>query len=344
MQSDGSWNLARAHLALEPMAGFDQGWAELVPEPQWPSSLLEAVRTDLGVLGLPRSIETLRRWQAEAPTQPEARDWLAALARVLQEPPAGPEPADVPTRHASRLGGARPREVLRPLGESEAPSEDNTDPRTQVVPGTAEAEEPPTRTFGRLPPPVPETTSPATQILNEAAILSEMPALGISPSPIAAAEDEEPATAAMVLPSVANPDPSIDDPTTSPPIPASVRPPAAEARVRALAATLQPLAEELVPLPPPRRARRFWARWREVAGDRGVRRDFVEALLDRVSERDELLAELIAEVQSADLESVRAHLQGLDEDFRAAPEPEPEARAGGALVGSSVRVDGLMED
>ncbi len=86
------------------------------------------------------------------------------------------------------------------------------------------------------------------------------------------------------------------------------RPPAAATQVRAMAATLAPLVLELMPLPPPRRARRFWARWREVVGDLGVRRDVVEDLLESASSPEHLLAELIAETQAVNVQSVHFHL------------------------------------
>lgn len=114
------------------------------------------------------------------------------------------------------------------------------------------------------------------------------------------------------------------------------RPPAAEVQVRAMASALWPLADEIIPLARQRRARRFWARWREVAGDRGVRREFVEALLARVEDRKELLAQLIAEVHSVDPDSVAAHLHQL-------PPADIDAQAASTrpLVGASVRPEPL---
>jgi hypothetical protein len=113
-----------------------------------------------------------------------------------------------------------------------------------------------------------------------------------------------------------------------------------------LAATLRPLAEEIVPLPHQRRPRRFWARWREVAGDRGVRRDFVEALLRDVDTVEALLSELIGEVQGVDPGSVAEHLARHASDGVALepPPPAPAERPRGPLVGASVQVEGVLSE
>ena len=91
------------------------------------------------------------------------------------------------------------------------------------------------------------------------------------------------------------------------------RPRAAMHHVRSLYGVLMPFMEELVPLSYERRSRRFWARWREVAGDRGgVRRSFVEELLQTAEDARTLACELISEIQTVDLESVYALVDRLE--------------------------------
>lgn len=248
------------------MPGFDDVWAETIPAARWPSALLDAVRVDVGALGLKRSIATLRAWQHDAATSPEARDWLDALARALVESGTAPLSSDLELDPlpATPPFGQRPREVVRPFPDGA--SEETTDPRTHAVTAVG--------------------SSAGTQLIKDASILS--------------IEEEEPETAAMTIP------PQVSE------APGDARPPASEERVRTLAASLKPLVDELIPLPPPRRPRRFWAHWREVAGDRGVRRDFVETLLGRAETARELLAELIAEIEVSDIESVEGYLATIE--------------------------------
>lgn len=106
-------------------------------------------------------------------------------------------------------------------------------------------------------------------------------------------------------------------------------------------APLWPFAEELVPLSYERRARRFWARWREVAGDRGVRRDVVEELLRTATDTRTLVCELIAEAHQVDVRSVYTLVDKL---MAEAPPPLPPADPAEGdgptripLMGSSVR-------
>ncbi|MCB9655230.1 MAG: hypothetical protein H6729_14005 [Deltaproteobacteria bacterium] len=87
---------------------------------------------------------------------------------------------------------------------------------------------------------------------------------------------------------------------------ADPRPRAARASVLSLHRALRPLVEELIGLPASRRPRRFWGRWREVVGDRGVRRAFVESILSEVNDAYTLACELIAEVHQVQRESVYA--------------------------------------
>lgn len=125
------------------------------------------------------------------------------------------------------------------------------------------------------------------------------------------------------------------------------RPRAAMQQVRALHTVVQPLCEELIPLSVERRSRRFWARWREVAGDRGVRREFVEDLLQSANDVRTLVCELIAEVQTVDLKSVYALVERIEsaaasEKLASTPKAVvPPERQRGPLVGASVRVEGV---
>ena len=109
-------------------------------------------------------------------------------------------------------------------------------------------------------------------------------------------------------------------------------------------ALLKPFVEELLPLPVERRSRRFWARWREVAGERGARREVVEQLLETTHEVRALLCELIAEVEQAELKSVYALVDRLEanggvEAARAQVQATPPERVRGQLLGAPVALD-----
>ena len=161
--------------------------------------------------------------------------------------------------------------------------------------------------------------------------------------------------------------PSSDPGVSSSPKPSPRgRPPASKARASGLAVALVPLVKELMPLPTQRRSRRFWARWREVAGDQGVRREHVELLLETVGSSEVLLAELVAEAQRVDPSSVLELLAAQPElvaqlrpraPSRAEPSPaeavprpatharRPKPNAGTEpLVGASVDIELLSDD
>ena len=87
---------------------------------------------------------------------------------------------------------------------------------------------------------------------------------------------------------------------------------AATSQVHALYSALWPLSRELIPLPYERRSRRFWARWREVTGDRGIHPDYVEQLLQSADDAQQLVAALIAELQSAQYQSVYTLISEFD--------------------------------
>jgi hypothetical protein len=123
----------------------------------------------------------------------------------------------------------------------------------------------------------------------------------------------------------------------------SPRPRAAMHHVRALYSLLMPFAGELIPLTYERRSRRFWARWREVAGDRGVRREFIEDLLRSASDVRTLVCELIAEVQSVDVRSVYALVEKIDHGADGEERGTPD-RQRGPMVGPAIRVEGVSLD
>lgn len=293
------------------MGPFDDAWAEAVASSLWPRRLVEAVRIDPAALASARAIRTLRGWrQALSGDDPdaarEARDGLRRVAAALAEPVERDAP--------------RAREIIRPL-ESDRPSPGASPirPEPMALARSRPLDEAATPNGDAYGPGGPhdaeleltsaEPEQEGTQVIREAAIL-EQKRLDGGPIQLPGLEGAD------------GPGPS-------------QRPPAAASQVRVLAALLRPLAEELVPLPHQRRPRRFWARWREVAGDRGVRREVVEALLARVGDVETLLSELIAEVQGTDSGSVARHLRSFEElrapevqdDGEAARDRPPEPRA-----------------
>ncbi len=245
------------------------------------------------------------------PLPPEARG--PALARgptpIVQVRPAVTtgevfdfEEEDDPTRHI-----ALPEEVLRRrLSSAGAALKDLSEPeRTQMA------------TYPPKPPPLPERAdTPKVQIVTAPSKSEEAPRLPPKPGVIRRSA-----------------------PVRSAPVPA--RPRAAMHHVRSLHGLLHGFVEELVPLSYERRSRRFWARWREVAGDRGVRREFIEELLRSATDGRTLLCELIAEMQSADPKSVFQLVDKLSVEapvavpgvVEAVPQPLPE------LLGESFRPD-----
>jgi hypothetical protein len=122
------------------------------------------------------------------------------------------------------------------------------------------------------------------------------------------------------------------------------RPRAAMQNVKALHAVVLPFCEELIPLSVERRSRRFWARWREIAGDRGVRREFVEELLQSANDTRTLVCELIAEVQNVDVKSVYTLVSKIESDNKKGSGPKPVVppeRQRGPIANVSVRIEGV---
>lgn len=119
------------------------------------------------------------------------------------------------------------------------------------------------------------------------------------------------------------------------------RPRASLVQVRSLYNAILPLCRELVPLNAERRARRFWAYWREVSGDKGVNSEFVEKLLTEANSENTLVSELIAEVHGFDADSVRVLVGKIEEELGI------ERSGDGARnprSGHSVRVEGIKDD
>ena len=119
------------------------------------------------------------------------------------------------------------------------------------------------------------------------------------------------------------------------------RPRASLVQVRTLYNAILPLCRELVPLNAERRARRFWAFWREASGDKGVNSEFVEQLLTQATSERTLVSELIAEVHGFDADSVRVLVGKIEEELGS------DRTADGALrprSAHSVRVEGIKDD
>lgn len=201
--------------------------------------------------------------------------------------------------------------------QSPSPSEEASDLEvTQDTPKYREAQRPSTTTKEPSNPAVPLSAPKpyAAQRLKVAA----KPSLDLALDNPPEAQKTQPP-----VDSSSNPPDSVL--ASEPPKTPEIRPPAAAAQVEAMASTLIPLVEELIPLARPRRSRRFWARWREVAGDLGVRRTFVENLLSTVDAPIKMLAELIAEAQGVDTQSVIEHLDHLEKEAPLPSIPPPPA-------------------
>lgn len=200
----------------------------------------------------------------------------------------------------------------------------------------------------RAPPPPPPTppTPPPSSVVGLPPVAPSSGSGGAAPaSASSSAPSGAPGSTGRRLP----PKPGVIRRSTIPPPPSKEeRPRASMIQVRALYGAILPLCRELVPLGFERRSRRFWAHWREVSGDRGVRRDVVEELLGSARDVRTLVSGLIAEVQSVDPASVRALIDRIESEPPSAAEPVrttgSEERARGPLVGASVRVEGVERD
>ena len=192
----------------------------------------------------------------------------------------------------------------------------------------------------RTGPSAEDPSQHGTQVIRDASIIEAREVEdGADVLDLAAARSQRSSGPALVP----EPDPASSVRTDVPGEPPKKAPRSSPAatQVRGLVSAFRPLVQELMPLPQARRVRRFWARWREVAGDRGVRRDFIEAVLNRAQSAEELLADLIAEVQGMSLTSVKRQLEALSRRPSAPPPlPEPTAELPlSPLLGASVKVE-----
>lgn len=317
-------------------------------EAGWPEALVAAVAIDVSALRSPRAQATLRGWRQRARSGAEGREdalrWLERVADALVSaapPPAMPrEDSTGPMPLSDRLTEASVRAIAREIPLEEVRGEDvveiqSIDPLLADLAGERAR---PRQTSS--PPPARASLPP----VRASAASAPRPSFAPAPSRPSAAPpldfSEEPPTAANARPA------GFGAPARASVPPPSAAPRASIQQVRALAASILPLCRELVPLNYERRSRRFWARWREVSGERGIHREAAERILASDASLEELLAQLTAEILGADLSSVRAQLERvLGEETKDAPGPRVTAeRARGPLVGASVRVEGLSAD
>ena len=331
-------------------------WDKPIPDALWPETLLSAIRHDIGALTSPRVIETLNQWREDLSspdraTQREARRRLRAAGEAMLGTPQLPD---------------------------DPVSQDNSD----IFTVEAFPKPPPTRALPKQPEPRHSKSrvsfiSPAFAENEPPTTHIPLPAIGVDDAPhvadsegtvdamppearaARATENDKPTThlpwpegepPAVSHPAVSQKDPvarhrPVAKPATERPSvrPTSrPRPRAAMHHVRSLYSVLMPFAEELIPLAFERRSRRFWARWREVAGDHGVRRAFIESLLRTSTDAKGMVCDLIAEVHSVDRDSVAQLVDRMDGSKQPSVLPVAEAgRARNSLVGAQVKVPGL---
>ena len=184
--------------------------------------------------------------------------------------------------------------------------------------------------------------APAADLLpaasGESADLSPARAISNLPAEERAVLEQKPALPALVQPKPRKPSRPAPAPTPRQGglgRPSALRPRAAMHQVQGLYSALMPFAQELIPLAFERRSRRFWARWREVAGDHGVRRPVIEELLRTSTDAKYLVCELIAEAHSVDPASVAV----LVEKLGATSNPDTsDAKRKNALMGAAVKM------
>ncbi len=242
--------------------------------------------------------------------------------------------------------GVEPRRVTQPPRGRAAYATPPEHQRTQIpraelnVPDAVGLEEQPEQTVASFKPGPAVAEEDATEALLDGES-GELIALPSQPDLAVEAEERGPSRLAPKPGVIRRRSTRARRPVTAPP-----KPRAAMHHVRALYGLLVPFASELIPLPYERRSRRFWARWREVAGDRGVRREFIEDLLRDAKDTRQLVCALISEVQSVDLKSVHRLVEKLESSGDVAIEAQPVVsdRTRGPLVGASVRVEGVVDE
>lgn len=285
--------------------------------------------------------EARGRGASSGPAAVDAPEATAIKAVGPPAPPAEvrpPEPAapkrfdedDKPTRHIPV-----PEEILRHMERTRRPApEPEAEARSPMLRrlesaehalAEVEASAEPERTQMALYPPRPPT--PVAPVVVPQNLTDDLGSdLVVEPAPD---------SRSMPKAGVIRRRPREVRPTSAP------RPRAAMHHVRAMYGALWSFAEELVPLSYERRSRRFWARWREVAGDRGVRRDFVEDLLRTAADTRTLVCELIGEAHQVDVRSVYTLVDKLvaEGPVVSAVSPEGDGPTRIPLVGASVRPD-----
>jgi hypothetical protein len=317
----------------------DEGRSTRSRSPGGPASTLEPVVRPPSVASLP-PVPLEPAWTSRPPIQAPSVRARAVRPPTEERAPSAPSraPTDAPVRAPSRVATPAPE-----------PEHVEPDPQGSAIAHVALAElerpEMPTTAMPAPPPPPYREDPPAPPVEP-----SPAPSSAPSPAPPGSRAERlrtpppppEPSRIADPAPeSVAAPPPAPAPPPSEPPKPAP-----AASQVRALHRAIAAFCQELVPLNAERRSRRFWAHWRDVSGNRGVRREVVEASLASAPDALSIAAALIAEVQGVDLEGVRRILSEPDDgaDDGAPPPPAtPAERARGPLVGASVRVEGLKE-
>lgn len=284
------------------------------------------------------------------------------VPRSVPPPPPGPPPpppADTREALPAVEGGARrDRPVLKPAdpprrasipppptaASKPTPQTDEVEAIARLAdlflenkpPDAAYTQLAPVPDSGRWPKPRPDSTAAEpTQFDYQSIVSSEWKD-----------EDDRPTTASAP--------PAVGSGQSSAPKSGSVRrrsqpgaargpkkPRASLVQVKSLYNAILPLCKELVPLNPERQARRFWAYWREVSGDKGVNSAFVEQLLLDAKSEHTLVSELIAEVHGFDGDSVRVLVEKIEEELGISRSKDPRA---GARSEHSVRVEGLSDE
>jgi hypothetical protein len=306
-----------------------------------------AIQRDVRALAAPEILDALAGWRAalvgpEGPARESARAALARIGRALAGPSDEVEITDARVPVVAHAGAPELTEALDLRRRADEDADDDDDDATgeaalgvrsrSVAGGVV-----PEGGFDELP----THASPVDPLLAELV-------RGRADAPLPRSRERE-----------ARPEgPPTDDPLVrveglrrgSPHLPRGTRGPAEPPRpraslivVRALHQAIAPLCRELVPLEPERRVRRFWSLWREVSGERGIRREAAEQLLRRATDVRELAADLIAEVQGVDRDSVLRILERLDAEAEP-PRPAPtDERAHAALVGAPVKLAELPD-
>ncbi|MBI2377628.1 MAG: hypothetical protein HYV07_26740 [Deltaproteobacteria bacterium] len=323
-----------------------EGWDSEIPDEKWADAVPVAIRIDIRALGSRRVISTLARLRADLTGGDDARARAARL-RLMEigrallggsgdlAPFIAAEPgidqtvaawsADPPSADSVRARSA----IDATIAPADMLPKPETSPRPRAVlrakGKTGAAPEPPLARTSDLP----ANTIEAIRLLEAALDVEDAQRAVKSKSARApdSSAEQEPATATYTL------DAAISKA-------APVHPPVSRAQVTTLYGGIAALCAELVPLSYERRQRRFWARWREVSGDRGVRRKVADELLRRCTDFVSLVSGLVTEVLDADPDAVREVVAQLSTSSPPPPPPRASEPAPPMpLVGASVPID-----